>query len=50
MRREDRSGIAEGYVDLTLREIVNVEQTRPSQIGVRQDGAIKICMVKDCIA
>src|SRR5262249_23347645 len=48
MRREYRCGIADAEIDLALREILYVEQTRPSQIGVRQDSAIKIGIVENC--
>ena len=48
MRREYRCGIADAEIDLALREILYVEQTGPSQIGVRQEGAIKIGIVENC--
>src|SRR5262249_56710300 len=48
MRREYRCGIADAEIDLALREMLYVEQTRPSQIGVRQEGAIKIGIVENC--
>jgi hypothetical protein len=48
MRREYRCGIADAEIDLALREILYVEQTRPSQIGVRQEGATKIGIVENC--
>ena len=48
MRREYRCGIADAEIDLALREILYVEQTRPSQIGVRQERATKIGIVENC--
>ena len=48
MRRKYRSRIADAEIDLALREILYVEQTRPVQIGVRQEGAIKIGIVDNC--
>ena len=50
MRRENRSRVADAEIDLALREILYMEQTRPSQIGVRQDRATKICIVENCAA
>jgi hypothetical protein len=50
MSREYRGGITGAEIDLALREILHVEQTRPSQIGVRQDGATEICIIKNCAA
>jgi hypothetical protein len=48
MRREYRCGIADAEIDLALREILYVEQTRHSQIGVRQEGTTKIGIGENC--
>ena len=48
MNRKYCSRIADAEIDLALREILYVEQTRPSQIGIRQEGAIKIGIVENC--
>jgi hypothetical protein len=50
MRRENRAGIADAEVDLALCKILHMPQARPSQICVRQDRAIEICIVKNCAA
>jgi hypothetical protein len=47
MRRKNRGGIADAEVDLILCEILHMPQARPSQIGARQDSAIKIRIVKN---
>jgi len=48
MNRKYCSRIADAEIDLALREILYVEQTRPSQIGVRQEGTTKIGIVENC--
>lgn len=48
MRGKNRGGIADGEIDLTLCEILDMPQVRTCQICARQDGVIKICMVKNC--
>lgn len=48
MRGKNRGGIADGEIDLTLCEILDMLQARTGQICARQDGVIKIRMVKNC--
>jgi hypothetical protein len=50
MCRENRGDIADAEVDLTLREILDMPQARSSQIRIREDGAAKIRIIKNCVA
>jgi len=50
MRREDRGGVADTLLDLSLGEIPDVPQACSTKVRVRENGAGKIRTIKDCAA
>jgi hypothetical protein len=50
MRREDRGGVTDTVLDLSLGEILDMPQARSTKVRIRKNGAGKIRAIKDCAA
>ena len=44
---QNRVGIADTVVDLSLSEVLHVPQARPTEVRVCQNGVGKICVVEE---
>lgn len=50
MCREDCGGVTDTVFDLSLGEVLDVPQARPTEVRVHEYGAVKIRIIKDCVA